>query len=166
MRIGIISDTHRLWGRIEEALRTMGKVDMILHLGDNVSDAEDIRNILRDIPVVAVKGNCDSTDNLPEERTLLLEGRKIFMTHGHRYNVKYDFSDIYKRAKEVEADIALFGHSHLPIILRKSDIIFINPGSTSMPKHGSSPSCAILTIEDNRIDARLLTVSKSIAMAE
>lgn len=166
MRIGIISDTHRLWSRIEEALRQMGKVDIILHLGDNTGDAEDIRNVLRNIPVVAVKGNCDQADDLPEERVLLLEGKKIFMTHGHRYNVKYDYGDIYKKAKELGADAALFGHSHYPIILKKGGIVLVNPGSTAMPKQGTSPSFAVMTIEDDRLETRLFTMSKYIRMAQ
>ncbi|MDI6601665.1 MAG: metallophosphoesterase [Thermoanaerobacteraceae bacterium] len=166
MRIGIISDTHRLWSRIEEALRVMGKVDIILHLGDNISDADDIRNVLKNVPVVAVRGNCDQADGFPEERVLLLEGKKIFMTHGHRYNVKYDYGDIYKKAREFEADAALFGHSHYPIILKKGDILLVNPGSPAMPKQGTSPSCAVMTIDNGRMETRLIAINRYAKMAQ
>ncbi len=160
MRIGIISDTHRLWSRIEQALKLMGEVDIVLHLGDNTSDAEDIRNALKNVPVVAVKGNCDQTESMPEERVLLLDGKKIFMTHGHKYNVKYDYDDIYIRAKEIGADAALFGHSHYPIILKKGGTVLVNPGSASLPKQGSSPSFALMTTDNGSLQTRLVTMNK------
>ncbi len=162
MRIGIISDTHRLWSRIEEALKLMGEVDIILHLGDNTSDADDIRDLLEDIPVVAVRGNCDQVSSAPEERVLTLEGKKIFMTHGHKYNVKYDYDDIYKKAEKIGADAALFGHSHYPIIMKRGGIVLVNPGSTTMPKQGTSPSLAVMTIENGGLEAQLITMKKFI----
>ena len=58
MRIGIISDTHRFTKAIDHAIPYLQDCDLIVHAGDNIDDADYIEAVT-DIPVVAVKGNCD-----------------------------------------------------------------------------------------------------------
>ena len=55
-----------------------------------------------------------------------------------KYGVKYGYNSIFYRAKELDVDIVLFGHSHIPIIEECDGIILMNPGSISLGM--SSPS--------------------------
>ena len=40
------------------------------------------------------------------------DGIKIFFTHGHKWGVKYSTDRLFYKAKEIGAQIALFGHTH------------------------------------------------------
>lgn len=130
MRILVFSDSHR---HTDSCIRVIGRligVDMILHAGDNAADAERIREAFPDIPVSYVAGNCDFSD-APKELVLPLGGKKIFLTHGHLYNVKNDcgFSRITARAAELGCDCAVFGHTHEPFCDIKNGMTLLNPGS-------------------------------------
>lgn len=58
MLIAVLSDTHRYESYIKMAAKMCKDADVVLHLGDNVSDVEIIKKeIGKD--VIFVKGNCD-----------------------------------------------------------------------------------------------------------
>jgi len=102
-----------------------------MYLGDGEDDLREITEEFKG-EVYAVRGNCDMRGLYPEERLIELQGKKIFMCHGHRYGVKYGYNSIFYRGKEVGADIVLFGHSHIPIIEEEDGLILMNPGSISL----------------------------------
>lgn len=134
MRIIVVSDTHGNNGPFLEKAITMEKPDMIFHLGDFVADAKKISKIM-EIEYIAVKGNGDyAIMDVNEDELLEINGKKIFLTHGHRYNVHYDTHDLYKKGLELGADLVLFGHTHMAIIEKKKDLIIMNPGSPSSPR--------------------------------
>src|SRR5699024_8457377 len=76
--------------------------------------------------------------------------RRIFITHGHLYNVKSSLMQLQYRALEVEADIALFGHSHIAHCEQIDNQLFINPGSIRQPRNWPVPSYCIISWEDDR----------------
>ncbi len=157
MKIGIISDTHGGLDQAEKAVNSMGQIDLLVHAGDTYTDAEYIKNKFN-IEVIAVSGNTDGLSNNPSEKILTLEGKKIFLTHGHRYGVKYGLDKLYYRALELEADIVIYGHSHMPLYIKEGNVIVINPGSPSRPRGGSKPSYALLEINSNQIDVEIKNV--------
>lgn len=133
MKIAVISDTHRDSRYIDIAKNIIKDTDMLIHLGDNIDDAEELSKGYKG-KVYIVKGNCDYTNSYPSEQIIEVEGKRIFFTHGHNYGVKMSLNNIFYKAKEVEADIALFGHTHVAIIEKEDGIIFMNPGSISLPR--------------------------------
>lgn len=152
MVIGVISDTHRIDKYIYKAVDALNKanVDIIMHLGDNVQDVEEIES-LTNKTIINVKGNCDFYTDVPAERVEEICGKKIFLTHGHNYNVKMELNRIKYRAMEVGADIVLYGHSHIADINYKEGIWFVNPGSVSASRLGPN-SYAIINIKDDIIE--------------
>ncbi|WP_026486712.1 metallophosphoesterase [Caldanaerobius polysaccharolyticus] len=152
MKIGVISDTHRMLSLAKEAIRQMSPVDLVLHLGDNYTDAIALAKAFPDIKFEYVMGNCDFGYGDNTEKLLNICGKKIFMTHGHRYGVKYGYKELYERAKELNADVALFGHTHCPLMERIGNVHIINPGSVSMPRCGAHKTCAVLFIDEKKID--------------
>lgn len=135
MKILVISDTHR---NIDEILKVIenGKTlpNLIIHLGDYVIDGENIEKETG-IKVEMVRGNGDFFDkNYEDDKIIDIEGKKIFLTHGHKYNVRYGVMNLLYRAEELNADIALYGHTHVPMIMEDSGIMIMNPGSTSYPR--------------------------------
>lgn len=151
MRILVISDTHRGTSRLIGLMHEFSKrVEAVIHLGDNVEDIDFIKKNYR-LPVYVVAGNCDYGSSAPHECVLTIEGKKIFITHGHYYDVKYNEDVVTNRAVELGVDACLFGHTHIPYVQIHNSIVIMNPGSLSEPRGGSKPSYGILKIENGRI---------------
>ncbi len=154
MLIGVISDTHRYKWVIEEAVKKMGEVDMIIHLGDNVQDVEEIAKYFKG-KIINVKGNCDFSKSVPVDIIEMIEGKKFFITHGHRYDVKNSMTRLKLKALEVNADVVLFGHSHVSGIAYEDGIWFVNPGSPAVPRNGFF-SVALIKIEEGEVKASII----------
>ena len=148
MRIGVISDSHGDISLMKRVVKEMGDIDFYIHLGDFVSDAKKVFDSSKRF--VVVKGNCDLTDD-KEEIVLELGGHTLLATHGHQFNIKYGYNNIYYRALERDADIVLFGHTHMPISLWYQGRLFFNPGSITYPRGGSMASYGIIEITDEGV---------------
>ena len=134
MLIAVVSDTHKVSNYIQIAKEHIKEADILIHLGDN---AEDVKELTEGFigKVYAVKGNCDLSHKYPEEQIIEIDDKRIFITHGDLYNVKLNMHRLYYKAKEVDADIALFGHTHKELLLEEEGIFFMNPGSISFPRN-------------------------------
>ena len=115
MEILVFSDSHGRRAKIEEAVaRQIKKPDAIIFLGDGLRDISDAE--IGDIPVYAVRGNCDTMSmfsmDAPDEQCLILGGKRILFTHGHRYGVKSTLTPLINEAARRRADIVLYGHTH------------------------------------------------------
>ena len=149
MKIGILSDTHMIKECIDKTIPYLKNCDLIIHAGDNFADSKYIHSITK-VGIMAVKGNCDF-DNVEDELLFDLEDKVVFLCHGDKYGVKYSLEQIERKAKEVEADIVIFGHTHTPLCIEKNNIIYINPGSVSLPRNLSCKSMAILHIDSDNV---------------
>ena len=78
---------------------------------------------------------------LAEYCILWLDNRTIFATHGHKFN-EQTLPPLCK------GDILLNGHTHIPAYRETNGIIYINPGSVSIPKENSKHQYMIL--ENNK----------------
>lgn len=157
MKIGVISDTHGNIDRVVKQLELLD-IDFVLHLGDNSEDAIIIENKLNK-EVIAVRGNCDLYDRKnPLERIIEIENKKIFMTHGHKYNVKREMETLYYRGKELEVDIVLFGHTHIPYLNKGKNIKIFNPGSTLLPRGNSRASIGVMDFESDRVGIKKIAI--------
>lgn len=145
MRIGITGDTHGSIEAMEKIAKRKMKLDLWLHTGDFYSDADKLEEMVK-TPVEAVLGNNDFANASVEyEKTFSHLGHKIFLTHGH----KYTSSKLLYKAKEAEANIVVYGHTHIFEVLWFEDILFINPGSPAYPRGRSRSSFAVLELFEN-----------------
>lgn len=149
MLIGVISDTHRYNWVIGEAVEKMGDVDMIIHLGDNVQDVEEIAKHFKG-RIIGVKGNCDSSKTVPAEIIEIIGGKRFLITHGHKYDVKNTMTRLKFKALEADADVVLFGHTHVSGIAFEDGKWFVNPGSPAVPRDGFF-SVAVVLLEGDSI---------------
>lgn len=145
MRILVVSDSHGSMAWFDKIKTVFDSVDCVIHLGDHQSDAEKIRERVK-IPVYAVSGNCDFGSG-ESEICQYIGGIKVFATHGHRYRVDNDIYAISAAAREHEAALCLYGHTHVPDITNFYGIWFVNPGSVSRPRSFSGPTYAIIEID-------------------
>ncbi len=152
MLIGVISDTH---GLFHPAIpRHFAGVQQILHAGD-IGNGSIISRLEELAPVVAVTGNVDWGRPLdqqhPRIQQLQLAGCRIYMTHiGGLPNV------MIKRLPEPSPDVYICGHSHIPVVERLDDVLFLNPGSAGPSRFGRRPSLALLTIDTQGPVAELI----------
>lgn len=160
MKILVISDTHGDINKAEEAIKLNKDIDLIIHLGDYFRDALKLSTMFPDIPFEYIYGNSDfMIENVPAEKLLDVCGKKIFITHGHRYSVKWDYEKLFKKAQEIHADMVLFGHTHCPDIVTRGQSIILNPGSASDPREDSDESYAIIEIEeDGQVKPRIYSI--------
>ena len=118
MEFLIFSDSHGSAQNMTAAIdRQIKTPDAVLFLGDGARDLD--RLFLCNIPIWAVRGNCDwSSSNYADktERTLYFEGHTILLCHGHEWGVKGGMGALIAHAAEVGADIVLFGHTHTPTL--------------------------------------------------
>lgn len=145
MKIMVVSDTHGRWGRLSDAVRIQPKAEVVIHLGDGAEDLENVRYEYPEKMMVGVAGNCDFMSPLPGFDILTIEGRKIFFTHGHIYNVKYGCQRVIEAARQQGADICLFGHTHVPVNEYHDGLYLMNPGSLGHPYDGQ-PTYGIIEI--------------------
>lgn len=154
MRIGVISDTHRNASCIEQLEGKIKALDLLIHLGDNVDDVTIIQKYYSG-RIINVKGNCDFSTSTPNDRVEDICGKRIFLTHGHKYNVKEGLLKLRYKAIETGADIVLYGHTHMGEVDFEEGIWYINPGSASEPRDGA-PSFAIIDMEGDYIEPNII----------
>lgn len=139
MGILIMSDSH---GLVREVSQVVNRhhVEKILHCGDFCVDhqREPFSNM------TLVRGNCDSTEEVPTEQETEWRDLHILQTHGHLFGVKGSLLRLHYRAEEVGANVVVFGHSHVPVCGVERDILFLNPGSLQMPRGFHVPTYAHL----------------------
>ncbi len=133
MRYLIISDTHSSIYYLNKVLDKVGQLDGLFHLGDFDGHEYDIQAMV-DCDTYMVGGNNDFFCNLDKELLVEIGLYRIFMTHGHRYGVRYGQERILDVGKEMAANVVMFGHTHMPLITQKDGIYLINPGSISQPR--------------------------------
>ena len=159
MDILVLSDTHGRDDRVREVMRRT-RASVVLFLGDGLRDLNVISD---DVTVRSVRGNCDFIGaDIPETRLEAFGSYRIFMTHGHRYGVKFSEEAAIRAAVAADADVLAYGHTHLPVdrylpagervgdvVLKKPLIVFC-PGSLGEPR-GGHPCFGTLTIRENGI---------------
>lgn len=153
MLIAVVSDTHKHIEALQKVLKKTEDADMIIHLGDNICDAEYLSERFKG-KIINVKGNCDIISTQKSAKIEVIAGKKFFITHGHNYDVKYDLMKLKYKALEVGADIVLFGHTHASEVLFEEGIWFVNPGSAAEARDRSN-SIAVIEINENGINVNL-----------
>jgi len=151
MKLAIFSDGHGQGQRINQVVQELANLDYIIYAGDIVEDLKEVE-ISEKIGLLAVRGNCDYSIEYPEDQLASISNKRVFLTHGHKYMINYGLDKLYYKAKEVGADIVIFGHSHRRYAIEEDGILFFNPGSISSPRDGKAPSYGLIEIKDGQIN--------------
>jgi hypothetical protein len=151
LRVAVLADTHapRRWRRCPpEVARLVTGADLILHAGD-VCVPSVLDELATFAPVRAVAGNNDGPGvtawGATESIQLELAGLTVAMIHdagqasGRAARMRRRFPD---------ADLVVFGHSHIPMDDTGGQVRIFNPGSPTDPRRQPRGTLGILTIED------------------
>lgn len=148
-KIVVFSDSHGSSDEMEKVIKIEAP-DLVIFLGDGEKDIDQIQSIYDDLKVIAVRGNCDIFSDLPAFLDCSIQGVRMFVTHGHLYEVKYDrtLQLLKSEGKKYKADVVLFGHTHEPFYEKKDGMILMNPGTIG---EGSSLSYATLNVDGEHV---------------
>ena len=156
MRILILSDSHGNIRNMKLAVERT-KPDQIIHLGDHFRDGEALKEAYPLLPVAQVIGNCDLYDfsarGGKDQLILTLDGHRTMLCHGHRYHVKSSLLSLSYAAREAEAELCLFGHTHIPHLEHLDGSTLLNPGSIG------SGDFAVAETDDGKLRCALLHLS-------
>lgn len=142
MQLVIMSDTHGNTEVIEQIKEQYPNATFI-HCGD--SELKHNTEALTDVYVV--RGNCDMDCELVDEQVIEVAGTKILIVHGHYHNVHRTPLNLVYRAKELEATMVCFGHTHIAGAEWIDDVLVINPGSMTQSRSEHAESYALATYE-------------------
>ncbi len=157
-KLGVLSDTHGSLPAWKSALALFKDVDAVLHAGDVLYHGPrnsipggytpaDLANEINEYkgPIFISRGNCDADVDQMILKPLLApyvsiwwNGKKILMMHGD------NFPMLRQMAFDFSADLAISGHTHVGSVVREQKTIFLNPGSTTIPKGKDPASAAIV----------------------
>lgn len=150
MEIGVISDTH---GRLSpKVLPALKGVDLILHAGD-IGEAEILEKLKEISPVQAVYGNTDIyslASILPSTIEIKLEKLTAVLTHNIG-SIQHFIWKRYKHHRFKIPDIVVFGHTHTPCFEYHQNVLFVNPGSASLPRQGNAATVLRFKVADSDI---------------
>ncbi len=152
--IGLISDTHGLMRAAVHSV--LAGVELILHAGD-VGGDEILDELALIAPVIAVYGNTDSLDDprLAESIERTIGSVRIHVSHGHELGVPTPA----KLLARYSADVIVYGHTHRQLVTRATDgRLVVNPGAAGARRFQLVPSCARLTIADDRADVEIISL--------
>lgn len=152
MKILVMSDSHGRSDLVRKCIEQHPDVQAVFHLGDLAPDIRKMEQLFPDKQFYSVRGNCDfSETDVPVERLVTLEGTGILLTHGHAHYVNYSLGTLLRCAKDKGAQIALYGHTHVPYNMYHDGIYVMNPGSLTYPRNGSRPSYGLIEITSKGI---------------
>lgn len=171
VKLGILSDTHGSLPAWKRALEIFGKdTGTVFHAGDVLyhgprnslpggytpMDLADAMNAFTTGGgrLLVSEGNCDA----PVDRMVLSmelrpyvsavwRGKKILMMHGDNFPLLRSMA-LYNKV-----DLAISGHTHVASLVREEGTIFLNPGSTTIPKGRDPESVATAGADGIRIIA-------------
>jgi uncharacterized protein len=153
-RVAVLSDTHapRRWLECPPAVAAhLRSADLILHAGD-VCTAAVLDELARYAPVTAVLGNNDGAEvadwGAAETAALTVDGVRIAMIHdsgasaGRLRRMRRRFPD---------ADLVVFGHSHIPLDEAADGFRIFNPGSPTDRRRMPHGTIGLLDIADGAL---------------
>jgi uncharacterized protein len=156
LRVVALSDTHapRRWKSCPAPVAARLRLaDVILHAGD-VCTAAVLDELSEYAPVLAVVGNNDGPDVAAWGATPTLEadlgGLRLAMihdsgpAHGRLQRMRRGFPD---------ADLVVFGHSHIPLDAEDGGLRIFNPGSPTDRRRQPHGTLGVLRVEAGQLTA-------------
>jgi uncharacterized protein len=155
----ILADTHvpRFRPELPAGLGPyLGACDVILHAGD-VTDPALLDGLAAHAPVLAVRGNADGPDlaawGADERLEAQIAGVEVAMVHdsGPSRGRPARLARWFPRA-----ELIVYGHSHIPSVVRDGPRLLVNPGSPTWKRRQAHPTVALARLDQGRVWATLI----------
>ena len=157
LSVGVISDTHSRLN--EEIISSLQDCHVILHAGD-IGNATVLNSLCEFTPhVYSVRGNNDieskwptedlsELEKIPDVIELTFKDERIAVTHGHQYHT---VATRHQKLRErfPQANIIIYGHSHLMVCDLDEEPWVINPGPGGYNRTFKGASCLVMNYKNN-----------------
>ncbi len=170
MRVALLADTHlpSLIRQLDELGSGPGELlataDLILHAGD-VTAPSVLDWCEAFAPVLVAQGNNDIFEDprLAERQLLDLEGWRLGMTHELRPESRPIPVLLEEGLGGERVDVLVAGDTHVERLEFRDGVLFINPGSPTLPHHKEYRlgTAAVLDIERDRIRAEVVLLGQT-----
>jgi putative phosphoesterase len=148
MKVVVVSDTHGDIDALRRVLVREYDADMFLHCGDVGAPKERIT------PFSAVRGNCDgSYPEYPYSAIFDTPYGKIRMEHRPE-----DSESFFDSLHQSGVRIFLHGHTHEREESEVRGVKIYCPGSVSYPEDSTEGTYLVLTIKEDAVAARFMTI--------
>ena len=178
MKTGLISDTHSpAMGKHppEEVALAFADVDLILHAGDIYSSA--CLDWLEEIaPILAVEvppAPCVGDPRVARKRVVEIDGRPVGLVHdliiknhglevapgmlGRQLGEDEPLDEYLTEFFGEHVEAVVFGDTHIPMVERHQGILFVNPGSPTLPRQiRRLGTVAIMETDEHGHEARIV----------
>ena len=164
-RLLVLSDTHGNSPFLEAVLRWARNdtFDAAVFLGDGIEDlhrATALTGFAGEWKMV--RGNNDYAASVPEAAVVDCGGHRFFLCHGHRYTLYNGNDRLIAAARKMEADAALFGHTHVPSLENTPGLVLVNPGSIGRPRSNIGSTFAVINCPQKKpLDVRFWQIDPS-----
>jgi len=157
MKILAFSDSHGRIGDMQIITeKLLPHISAVIHLGDNIRDVLRLQQLFADAKAFSglpaaffcVPGNCDGYYE-EVSKLITLNGRKIFITHGHEHGVKSSLNKLKQAAAKLNADACFYGHTHVANVEYHNNMLVLNPGSIAEPRGRLGASYAVVDVPTN-----------------
>ena len=163
LRYGVLSDTH---GSVPPAVFDLFRgVRRIYHCGDAGSQ-ECLMDLEAIAPLRAVYGNMDPWSIAaawPEKVIEAAEFGTVVLYHGSRFGHSNEaiMQGLYREFAADKPRLILFGHTHAAVSELRHGVLFVNPGSASLPRPGAGPTVAIVGYNagSGNVDAKIVPLA-------
>lgn len=148
MIIGVISDTHGLLR--DEAVSALHGSEHIIHAGD-IGAEEIVAKLANIAPVTAIRGNVDTENwarHLPT--TNVVELASIF------FYVLHDLKSLDLDPAVAGFGAVISGHSHVPKIEWRKNVLYFNPGSAGPRRFKLPISVGRIRVESGKLMPELI----------
>ncbi len=149
MKILVLSDSHSSLRFMYDCMDAV-QPDAVIHLGDYFDDGETLQEDFYGVPFYQVPGNCDRyrcPPGIPEIRVERVLGVDLYMTHGHKHNVKLYLGALLADAHACKVQAVLYGHTHIPDCREEEGLWILNPGSCGY----GSRTAGLMEVEQGKI---------------
>lgn len=150
MQIVVVADVHGNDGALWQVMLAHPDVSHVFFLGDGVREYETVADMETHRSFHIVSGNCDWAGGYPTVGIETLGGKRIVFMHGHTKHVKQTLEPALALAREMEADLLLFGHTHCQAVKKDGKVLACNPGSL-----GFNGTYAVLSWENKDDEIRV-----------
>ena len=162
----VLSDSHGNTSALEAVLRWAkglegGVIGAAVFLGDGIRDlsrASAATGFTCEWKLV--RGNNDDAFSVPDTAVLDFCGHRFFLCHGHRQSIYGGYHTLIAAARNLEADAALFGHTHAPHYENFGGVAIINPGSIGRPRGRIGATFALVDCAETPFDVRFWGIDR------
>lgn len=148
--IGVISDTHGLLR--PQAVRALEGSDIIVHAGD-IGNPEVLRELKTIAPLFVVRGN---TDNGPWIKDIPVADTAEFC--GFFFHILHDLAGLDLDPQTAGIHLIISGHSHIPAIIKKDGVLYLNPGSAGPHRFSLPVTLARITIQGKEFYPEIISL--------